>query len=137
MVPVVPTAGRPLVLELTVNFSFGVVVPIPTLPFASILTRSLPPVEYASVFAVGDHIPVSVSLVKVNAGEPVDPNVDAAKYEAVEVPVTVSVEVAVMPATERLPEMSALPWTARVAEGEVVPMPRLPALSIRILSEIF
>ena len=57
----------------------GLVVPMPRLPFASILILSDPPVEYARVLAMGDHMPVSVSLLNVNAGEPTDPRVDAAK----------------------------------------------------------
>ena len=37
-------------------------------------------------------------------------------------------EVAMMPATERLPEMRASPWTERSFPGVVVPMPTLPPL---------
>ena len=43
-------------------------------------------------------------------------------------PETASVPVAVMLAAERLLEKSALPWTERSCEGEVVPSPTEPPL---------
>ena len=43
-------------------------------------------------------------------------------------PEKVSVPVAVMLAAERLLEKSALPWTERSCEGEVVPSPTEPPL---------
>ena len=49
---------------------------------------------------------------------------------SVERPVTESVPVAVIFAAERLPEKRPLPWTERSCEGEVVPMPTLPAPSM-------
>ena len=42
------------------------------------------------------------------------------------------VPVAVRFATERFPEKSPLPWTERACEGEVVPMPTLPALLLKM-----
>jgi len=71
----------------------GVVVPMPTLPFASMRIRSAPAVEILSVSAPLDHSPVLRSAVKVKTGAPAVPRVLAAKYGEVVVAVAVMVSV--------------------------------------------
>ena len=49
----------------TCNFAEGFVLPIPTLPFAFILKRSVPSVVTARLFAAGKKRPVLISFIEL------------------------------------------------------------------------
>src|SRR3989344_7920155 len=108
--PAVTVSANEGRVPATCRFQFGVVVPMPILPLVVKLpfevVVALPPTQ--RLFAM-ERL-VEEALARVDRPE------------------TASVPVAVMLAAERLLEKSALPWTERSCEGEVVPSPTEPPL---------
>ena len=62
-----------LTLPNMVNFSFGVVVPIPILPFWFIRRVSVPFVDIDILSSDGENIPVLLSVWNLSAGSVTDP----------------------------------------------------------------
>ena len=93
--------------------------PTQLLPEIEMLVVEAPPLKVAGPVMV-------VAPVRVVA--PVTPRVD----DKVEAPVTASVPVAVRLARVKFPEKRALPWTERVWDGVVVPMPIFSLMTVRV-----
>ena len=102
-------------LPATSSFSPGVVVPMPTSPAEVIRIFSVPAVDHAMVSAVGDHMPVFRSPVKVRDGVATRPAASA-RDVAEAAPRTGVTSVGVLANTRAPVPVSSVTAAARLAE---------------------